>query len=113
MGQSSIREKERFSNELTVVFSSGITAIFEMNPLGVWHWNSANQKTSKQKKGEMRNAHERFGVLELTRRVRDTTNEIQVQMDRLILEPGKDSRATAHLISVIAVMPRSARCGQR
>jgi len=49
----------------------------------------------------MRNAHERFGALELTRRVKDTVNEVRVQMDRLILEPGKDSRATAHLISVI------------
>jgi hypothetical protein len=49
----------------------------------------------------MQNAHERFGVLELTRRVKDTVNEVRVQMDRLILESGKDSRATAHLISVI------------
>lgn len=49
----------------------------------------------------MQNAHERFGVLELTRRVKDTFNEVCVQMDRLILEPSKDSRATAHLISVI------------
>jgi hypothetical protein len=49
----------------------------------------------------MRNAHERFGVLELTRRVKDTVNEVRVRTDRLILEPGKDSRATAHLVSVI------------
>ncbi len=49
----------------------------------------------------MQNAHERFGVLELTRRVKDTFNEVRVQMDRLILEPSKDSRATAHLISAI------------
>ncbi len=42
----------------------------------------------------MQNAHERFGVLELTRRVKDTFNEVRVQMDRLILEPSKDSRAT-------------------
>ncbi len=49
----------------------------------------------------MQNAHERFGVLELTRRVKDTLNEVRVQMDRLILEPSKDSQATAHLISVI------------
>jgi hypothetical protein len=44
----------------------------------------------------MRNAHERFGVLELTRCVKDTVNEVRVQMDRLIVETGKDSRATAH-----------------
>jgi hypothetical protein len=49
----------------------------------------------------MRNAHERFGVLELTRRVKDTVNEVRVQTDRLILEPGKDARATAHLVSAI------------
>jgi hypothetical protein len=49
----------------------------------------------------MQNAHERFGVLELTRRVKDTINEVCVRMDRLILEPSRDSRATAHLISVI------------
>ena len=49
----------------------------------------------------MRNAHERFGVLELTRRVKDTVNEVRVQMDRLIAEPGKDMRSTAHLISAI------------
>ena len=49
----------------------------------------------------MQNAHERFGVLELTRRVKDTLNEVRVQMDRLILEPSKDSRATAHLLSAI------------
>jgi len=49
----------------------------------------------------MRNAHERFGVLELTRRVKDTVNEVRIQMDRLIVEPGKDARATAHLISAI------------
>src|SRR5258706_3444228 len=49
----------------------------------------------------MQNAHERFGLLEFTRRVKDTINEVRVQMDRLILEPGKDARATAHLISAI------------
>src|SRR5258708_33888747 len=49
----------------------------------------------------MQNAHERFGLLEFTRRVKDTINEVRVQMDRLILEPGNDARAAAHLISVI------------
>jgi hypothetical protein len=46
----------------------------------------------------MQNAHERFGLLEFTRRVKDTINEVRVQMDRLILEPGNDARAAAHLI---------------
>ena len=49
----------------------------------------------------MRNAHERFGVLELTRCVKDTVNDVRVRMDRLVVEPGKDARATAHLISAI------------
>lgn len=49
----------------------------------------------------MRNAHERFGTLEVTRRVKDTVNEVRVLMDRLILEQSKEGRATAHLISVL------------
>jgi hypothetical protein len=49
----------------------------------------------------MRNAHERFGALELSRRVKDTINEVRVLMDRVILEQSKDSRATAHLVSVV------------
>jgi hypothetical protein len=49
----------------------------------------------------MQNAYERFGVLELTRRVKDTVNEVRVQTDRLIVEAGKDARATAHFISAI------------
>lgn len=49
----------------------------------------------------MRNAHERFGAVEVTKRVKDTVNEVRVLMDRLIVEQSKDSRATAHLISVL------------
>jgi len=49
----------------------------------------------------MHNTHERFGALELTKRVKDTLNEVRVFMYRLILEQSKDSRATAHLISAI------------
>jgi hypothetical protein len=33
--------------------------------------------------------------------VKDTFNEVRVQMDRLILESNKDSRTTAHLISAV------------
>lgn len=51
----------------------------------------------------MENAHERFGTLEFTKRVKDTTTRIRVHMDRLIAEPAKEDRgiATAHLFSVL------------
>lgn len=51
----------------------------------------------------MKNAHERFGSLEFTKRVKDTTTRIQVHMDRLIGEPAKENggTATAHLFSVL------------
>jgi len=51
----------------------------------------------------MENAHERFGTLEFTKRVKETTTRIRVWMDRLIAEPAKDERgpAAAHLISVL------------
>src|SRR5260370_35160276 len=51
----------------------------------------------------MQNAHERFGTLEFTKRVKDTTTRVRVYVDRVVLEPAKDERrqATAHLISMI------------
>lgn len=51
----------------------------------------------------MENAHERFGTLEFTKRVKDTTTRIRVHMDRLIAEPAKGDRgsAPAHLFSVL------------
>jgi hypothetical protein len=51
----------------------------------------------------MKNAHERFGTVAFTKRVRDTTTRIRVYMDRLIAEPAKEARgsAGAHLISVL------------
>lgn len=51
----------------------------------------------------MKNAHERFGSLEFTKRVKDTTTRIRVPMDRLIAEPAKEDRATAtaHLFSML------------
>ena len=38
----------------------------------------------------MQNAHERFGTLEFTKRVKDTTTRVRVSMDRLIVEVGKE-----------------------
>ncbi|MCI0719066.1 MAG: hypothetical protein L0338_08835 [Acidobacteria bacterium] len=51
----------------------------------------------------MKNAHERFGFLEFTKRVKETTTRIRVHMDRLIAEPTKENRgpAAAHLLSVL------------
>ena len=49
----------------------------------------------------MRNAHLRFGTLRYTRRTHDTTIDVRVRMDRLILESRQDGCALAHLISVV------------
>lgn len=51
----------------------------------------------------MKNAHERFGTVAFTKRVKDTTTRIRVYTDRLIAEPGKEERgpAGAHLLSVL------------
>lgn len=51
----------------------------------------------------MKNAHERFGTVVFTKRVKDTTTQIRVYMDRLIAEPAKEGSgsAAAHLISVV------------
>jgi hypothetical protein len=49
----------------------------------------------------MKNAHLRFGTLRYTRRTHDTTIDVLVRMDRLILESLQDGCALAHLISVV------------
>lgn len=51
----------------------------------------------------MRNAHERFGTVAFTKRVKDTTTLVRAYSDRLIAEPKKENGIpmTAHLISVI------------
>lgn len=51
----------------------------------------------------MQNAHERFGMLELTKRTKDTTTRVRVHIDRAVLEPAKNEQgqAGAHLISMI------------
>lgn len=49
----------------------------------------------------MNNAHLRFGTLRYTRRTHDTTIDVRVRMDRLILEEGQNGCALAHLISVV------------
>jgi hypothetical protein len=49
----------------------------------------------------MKNAHLRFGISRYTRHTHDTTIDVRVHMDRLILEPRQDGCAVAHLVSVI------------
>jgi len=51
----------------------------------------------------LQNAHLRFGSLEFTKRTKDTTTRVRVQIDWAVLETAKDERgqASAHLISMI------------
>jgi hypothetical protein len=49
----------------------------------------------------MKNAHERFGVLEYTKRMKDTTTRIRLRLDRFIGEVEDDRNSKAHLISVL------------
>ncbi len=49
----------------------------------------------------MRNAHERFGVLEYTKCLKDTTTRIRLRLDRFIGEVGDGRNSKAHLISVV------------
>ena len=49
----------------------------------------------------MKNAHERFGVLEYTKRMKDTTTRIRVRLDRFIGEAEDGRNGKAHIISVL------------
>ena len=49
----------------------------------------------------MKNAHERFGVLEYTKRMKDTSTRIRLRLDRLIGEVEDRRNGKAHLISVL------------
>jgi len=49
----------------------------------------------------MRNAHQRFGILEFTKRMKDTTTHIQLRLDRFIGELEGERKSRAHLISVV------------
>jgi hypothetical protein len=49
----------------------------------------------------MKNAHERFGVLEYTKRMKDTTTRIRLRLDRFIGEVEEGKNGEAHLISVL------------
>ncbi len=49
----------------------------------------------------MKNAHERFGVLEYTKRMKDTNTRIRLHLDRFIGEAESNGNCKAHLISVL------------
>ena len=49
----------------------------------------------------MKNAHERFGGLEYTKRMKDTTTHIRLRLDRFIGEIEGERNSRAHLISVL------------
>jgi hypothetical protein len=49
----------------------------------------------------MKNAHERFGVLEYTKRMKDTTTRIRLRLDRFIAEVDNERNGKAHLVSVL------------
>jgi hypothetical protein len=49
----------------------------------------------------MKNAHERFGALEFTKRMKDTTTRIRLRLDRFIGEVEDGRNGKAHLISVL------------
>lgn len=51
----------------------------------------------------MQNAHEHFGMMRFTKRTKDSTTSVRVHVDRVVLEPGKNTQlqAGAHLISMI------------
>ena len=49
----------------------------------------------------MKNAHERFGILEYTKRMKDTTTQVRLRLDRFIGEINKEGTTKAHLLSVL------------
>jgi hypothetical protein len=48
----------------------------------------------------MRNAHQRVGILEFTKRMKDTTTQIRVRLDRFVGEVEKD-RSKIHVLSIL------------
>jgi hypothetical protein len=49
----------------------------------------------------MKNAHERFGVLDYTKRMKDTTTRIRLRLDRFIGEVESEGTCKAHIVSVL------------
>ena len=49
----------------------------------------------------MKNAHQRFGVLEYTKRMKDTTTRVRLRLDRFVGETEREATGKAHVISVL------------
>jgi len=49
----------------------------------------------------MKNAHQRFGVLEYTKRTKEATTRVRLRMDRFIGEVDTKGQGRAHLVSVL------------
>jgi hypothetical protein len=49
----------------------------------------------------MKNAHERFGVLEYTKRLKDTNTRIRLRLDRFIGQVESEGTCNAHTVSVL------------
>lgn len=49
----------------------------------------------------MKNAHQRFGVLEYTKRMKDTTTRVRLRLDHFVGEMEKAATGKAHVISVL------------
>src|SRR5690348_3086483 len=65
-------------------------------------WFRRRRRNFDEVKLAMKNAHARFGRLEFTRQMRDTTTEVRLAMDRFIGEADEKGRAgRAHLASVL------------
>lgn len=65
------------------------------------HGGIAPLETKPEKERAMKNAHERFGTLEFTKRMKDTTTEIRLRLDRVIAEVEEKRNCMLHLISVV------------
>ena len=91
-GETVIREKERFSQRLTLLFTDGRIELLCSRSRG---------KTAARRL-LMENAHLRMGKLKFVRQMRDTITEVSLHLDRLVAEKPSEPRCAVriHLVSV-------------
>src|SRR6266705_2227774 len=73
-------------------------------PVKLWQLKPirASGGNSVSRRREVKNAHERFGWLEFTRTMRDTTVRVRLRLDRCIAEVAENGRdGKFHLLSVV------------
>ena len=89
-GETVIREKERFSQRPTLLYSDGRIELLSEKP-----------REDGSKETPMENAHLRMGKLKFVRQTRDTITEVVSTLDRLVAEkPSAGSAVQIHLVSV-------------